>query len=393
MKKIYKLIKKYPFVNFVGVLVLLFGLIYLSNSLRKKTVETQEIAPNIPVVKTYQPGKNQLLTSAKIINDGIIEIAAQSGGVVQKINVNEGQKVYKGQQLLSLSSNYQGANSQALQLDLTEKRWLSEHANFWDQHTGDNIRQDLSQVNTHHTITMSGSEYTTYNARQNQLISDLNFSMGDRNQQLSLDNAEMNLKLAQISASLMRPATPMAGVVEKIKVKNGQLINPGQVVAVVRSNQDKIKLELNISDKMLKYVDFDSQAYFEFQAQKYPASFAFLPSTPDQGSSYKLTLTPADAVEMVADLPHGTFVNLSLPLKNNAQSFLIPLNAVYQTQNSNYVFILAQNETGEMIAAQKNISLGPVIGDLVVVEGGLSTTDRLLLSLNLINNQRIQIQE
>ena len=399
-KQIVDFLQKHVLACFVVVLSGFIGLIVLSNHLRREVAQEQVLPPRVTSVQIYNPSQAYLTTQAKVVDEGVVEIVVQnaSGGVVQRVNVSEGQKVYRGQQLVSLSNNYQGANVSALQLELAEKNWLMTHANFWDQEKVDDINNELNantgwvtwwETNPGRSLMGNGDAYTAYQGQQNLELLQLSDTMTQRGQQLSLDQAESNYFQAQIAASLMYPATPIAGTVEKVNVSVGQVVNPGQVVAVVKATKGTTKLELAVSENVLRRLAVTQPAWWEYQHQSYPVSLDYLPTTPTTGNSYNLSFTLDK--EWADILANGSYVTLRLPLMTGGDGLLVPLNAIYQTQTGSYAYVVASNQEGQDIARQVSVVLGPVVGDLVTVESGLSATDRIIVNNDMLDGQLITV--
>lgn len=118
-KKTIIFIQRKPFTSFFITLGL-FLLILISGSLMA-SLSQKEIKPETQVkeIGVYAIGKTPTVTlSAQVESKGVIKIVAQSPGIVQAVNVVDGQSVRQGQSLVSLSSNYQGGSAPALQAKL-----------------------------------------------------------------------------------------------------------------------------------------------------------------------------------------------------------------------------------------------------------------------------------
>lgn len=392
-----RILRKFSFVIFLIGLAAFFALIGLANYLR----ESKEPEPEEPVqatfVELYQPGQAYLTTQAKVTDKGVVTVVAQTAGVVQRVNVTEGKTVRRGQQLASLSSNYQGANSSALQLELAKKNWLMTHANFWDQEKLDSINYELNQnvawttrweTNGGSGTHGNGDAYTEYKGLQNAEVLQIGEQMTQRGQQLALDKAESDYFAAQIAASLMYPATPVAGSVEKVNVKVGDIVQAGSVIAIIKSNNGAVKLELSVPENVIRNLSLTAPAWFEYDGRRYEVTLDFFPTTPTTGNSYYLTMTLDP--EAAALLPNGTYVDINLPLDTKQDGrLLLPLNAVYQTQMAAYTYVVALDDQRQPIAKQKRVTLGPVIGTLVSVESGLEANDQVILDNTLMDGERI----
>src|SRR5688572_5596509 len=107
-----KFVKRRPMASFFIALGILFAAIVL-NSLLTPAPKTSEKTQAIKEVSVYKIGTAPKATfAAKVDKKGVIQIVAQTPGIVSNINAYEGQQVYRGNTLVSLSSNYQGGNVQ-----------------------------------------------------------------------------------------------------------------------------------------------------------------------------------------------------------------------------------------------------------------------------------------
>ena len=123
-KRTTQFLHRRPLTSFFIALAVLLGIIILGNtldSLNKPKEETPEI---VKVVEVYTiNGTPSITVQAKVQKAGVIKIVAQTPGIVSAINFKEGEKIARGQSLLQLSSNYQGANAPALQAQLAQKQY------------------------------------------------------------------------------------------------------------------------------------------------------------------------------------------------------------------------------------------------------------------------------
>src|SRR3989344_1329635 len=123
-KKATRFAQRKPFRSFFIVLGVLFALIVLGNiiaSFSKKETKAQEV---IKDVKVYEISKTpKLRLQAKIDASGVVQIYAQTSGIVQSVNATEGQRVDKGTPIVYLSTTYQGGNAAALQQQLALRQY------------------------------------------------------------------------------------------------------------------------------------------------------------------------------------------------------------------------------------------------------------------------------
>ncbi|MEP7167231.1 MAG: biotin/lipoyl-binding protein [Candidatus Woesebacteria bacterium] len=144
-KKVTTFIDKRPFGSFFILLGLLLVLIVVGNFLRKPAPKPEQKASEPKLIETYSFGESPKMTfAAKIEKSGVISIIAQVPGIVQKVNLTEGQKVSRGGTLVSLSTNYQGGNAASLGRQIAQKSFDSTTANFDLQMDIINRQKDLA---------------------------------------------------------------------------------------------------------------------------------------------------------------------------------------------------------------------------------------------------------
>src|SRR5581483_2311973 len=81
-------------------------------------------APQPKSVQLYSIGQApKVMFEAKVEKAGTIKIVAQTSGIVQSISVKEGSNVNKGQELISLSTNYQGDSAPGVQAQIAQNQY------------------------------------------------------------------------------------------------------------------------------------------------------------------------------------------------------------------------------------------------------------------------------
>lgn len=123
IKRYTAFINRRPLTSFFISLSFLFILIVLGSLVFRPKVEEvkKEIAPK--EIQVYRIGGSSKITvQAQVEKSGVIKIVAQTAGIVQSINVIEGQSINKGANLIQLASNYQGGNAFTIQTAIAAKQ-------------------------------------------------------------------------------------------------------------------------------------------------------------------------------------------------------------------------------------------------------------------------------
>jgi multidrug efflux pump subunit AcrA (membrane-fusion protein) len=147
-KKVLQFIQKKPFTSFFTVLVILLVLMVVGNLLfsPKPSPEQNLNAPK--QVQIFKLGSApQVSFEGKVEKSGVIKIVAQMAGIVSYINVSEGQQVYQGTNILSLSTNYQGGNALAIAAQIAQTQYQNTKDTFGEQKDLIQKQRDLADKN------------------------------------------------------------------------------------------------------------------------------------------------------------------------------------------------------------------------------------------------------
>lgn len=192
--------------------------------------------------------------------------------------------------------------------------------------------------------------------------------------------AEIQLKLAQLQEALMVPTAPQAGIVERVYVKPGETVAPGAPLYQLRlGNASKsVKLVGFLSSDVAKRVARGEKLMLDNGV----VTDYYISEEPTDGFSHVVT-GYADEI----DASSGEYVTLSLPLMATLEnSVLLPIDAVYQTQNGAFVYVVMND-----VAEEKVLQLGNVFGGLVEAKG-LDASEKVILNRNVTEGSRVRTQ-
>ncbi|MGH2638670.1 MAG: hypothetical protein ACRDF4_05230, partial [Rhabdochlamydiaceae bacterium] len=206
-------IKKRPLASFFIALGLLLLVIIVGHMLNTPKAQTTP-PPQTKSVQIYSIGTAPRVTvQAKIEKAGVVKIVAQTSGIVQKINVTDGDKVTKGSQLMSLASNYQGGNAPAIQAQVAQAQYQNASDTFSQQQDAINKQKYIADVTLNNyqdqqTIASSSASQTTDLINANQSVLD------SLNQQLT------NSRTTPIPSS---PITTQESTINQLQAAQNQL--------------------------------------------------------------------------------------------------------------------------------------------------------------------------
>jgi multidrug efflux pump subunit AcrA (membrane-fusion protein) len=132
-RKTTKIVIHRPMGSFFSLLAILFILILISHFLSQPPAapKAQIEAKTVSVYRIGIAPKLEL--QGQVEKTGVVQIMSLMSGVVQTINVKEGQSVKKGQSLITMVTNYQGGNVFTLQRQMAEKQNQITQDNYQTQ--------------------------------------------------------------------------------------------------------------------------------------------------------------------------------------------------------------------------------------------------------------------
>jgi len=203
-------IDRKPLTSFFAILALVLVLIFVGNFLNKPKPVTEEQLQQIKSISAYHIGTAPKITvSAQTKKSGVIEIVALSGGVIDKLNVQEGAQVNAGDILVSLSSNYKGENTLTLQRQIAATQYQGVLATFPKQKETIERQKELAEK------TEEDSE---------ELRKILEQSLGETRTLLSANEEALRLLEEQIKDAENAPA-PDIDAIRKLKQQRGGFTN------------------------------------------------------------------------------------------------------------------------------------------------------------------------
>lgn len=296
----------------------------VTNPLKKDTVINKEFVAQIRSVKN-------------------IEVRAQEKGFLEKIYVDEGQYVHAGQTLFRIMP-------QLYQAELLKAKAEVEQASI-----------ELRNAST---------------LANNNIVSKNEKAMA----KAKLDAANAEMKLAQIHLSFTDIKAPFSGVINRIPLKLGSLVDEGDLLTSLSDNTD-VYSYFNVSEP--EYLTYQTHAADRGsnQVSLIMANGDMLPQKGEIQTIEGEFDNETGNIAFRAKFPNPDKllrngetgkVQMTLPLHN---ALIIPQKATYEIQDQKYVFIIGKDGK----AKSRNIKVAYELPDLYVIASGLSEGDNILL--------------
>lgn len=281
-----------------------------------------------------------------------IELRAIEKGYLQKINVDEGQKVSKGQAMFQIMPNIYQA-----ELLITK------------------AESDLASIEYKNTKLLADGKIVSPN-------------------ELALAKAKLNkanaqVLLAQTHLGFTSIKAPFNGIIDHLMVREGSTLEEGELLTTLSDNS-KMWVYFNVPEA--EYLNYMMSAN---KGKKQKVNLLMANNTIfDQSGivetiegefnnetgniAFRATFPNPNAI-----LRHGQTgsVQMTIPLM---QALLIPQKSTFEVLDKRYVFVV--NKSG--LVTQKEITIGASLENLFAVEKGLDATDHILLDgIRLVKNK------
>lgn len=272
-----------------------------------------------------------------------IEVRAQEKGFLEKIYVDEGQYVKAGQTLFRIMP-------QIYQAELLKAKAEVEQAT----------------IELRNASTLSDNNIVSKNER---LMA-----------KAKLDAANAEMKLAQIHLSFTDIKAPFSGIIDRIPLKLGSLVDEGELLTTLSDNTN-----------IYTYFNVSEPEYLNYQTHIADRGNQNVNLMMANGEMFNQT-GEIQTIEGQFDNETGNIafrakfpnpekllrngetgkIRMTLPLKN---ALIIPQKATYEIQDQKYVFVVDKKG----VAKSKNVKIAYELPDLYVVASGLSENDKILL--------------
>ena len=274
-----------------------------------------------------------------------IRLSFKVGGIVERIDVDAGDPIRKRQPLASLKRDEVDAIlAQAGEAAAKARR---------DLERGRRLRAD--EVATEEQVENLTTAY--------------NVALAD-------------LRTARFNAQYARIEAPADGVVFERFVEDGELVQAGQPVLVVGATGAGWVVRVGLADRDAVRLEPGTAADVTFDAwpdRVFPGRVTRIGASADRATGtfeVELEVEPAGA-----RFVRGLVAKVSLPLKVQADVVaadapVVPVSALVEADGAEGVVFVLDRELG--VARRKTVTLGPLLGEQVVVTAGLAVGEPVI---------------
>jgi len=272
-----------------------------------------------------------------------IEIMAQERGYLEKIFVDEGQQVQKGELLFQIMPNLYEAEQQKAQAEV-----------------------NFAQIEYNNTEDLANENIVSMNE----------LAMA----KAKLDQAQAALNLANTHLEFTKIRAPFNGIIDKFHVREGSLLEEGEVLT-----------ELSDNSQMWVYFNVPEAEYLDYKVKldkNNPVEVnLMLANNKMFNHSGLLETIEADFNNETGNIPfratfsnpegllrHGETGNILISTKLN-NALIIPQKATFEILDKKFVYVVDSNN----VLHAKQVQIAEELQHIFIIKGGLNESDKILL--------------
>jgi len=368
----------------------------------KKGISTHTVKKEkITIIKTTRGHfKETIAVTGKILPVNIVYLDAAEGGRVEKIFVEAGSMVRKGDKILQLTNTnllldimlregelfQQGNNLRSTRLALDQfklqlNQQLTEIENKLQQQR--RVYERYKELEKDSLI--SQHEYELAKDQYEYLLKQKDLTVESQKSELKyrqaqIEAAEENLKRLQANLDVARQrqenltlVAPVSGQLTSLNAEVGESKSPGERLGQI-DQWDGFKVRAGIDERFIALVKPKDAGEFDFSSQTYKVDVRKIYPEVIDG---KFEVDFEFLGEHPAGLKRGQTLHIRLNLVDVTDVILLPKADFFRSTGGKWVYVL--DETGRN-AIKRRIRSGRQTGDVIEALEGLEEGDQVIIS-------------
>lgn len=278
----------------------------------------------------------------EVESDQDVDMSPKANGIVQKVYVEEGRKVNKGQTLALLDN------------DMLMKRVKELNDSYEYAKTIFEKQKRVWEKNV-------GSEVEYLQAKNN------------------LESLENRMELLKEEVANTRIKAPFSGVIDKVYIKEGQMASPSMPAFRIVSQSD-LKIRTDVAESVSYKLSEGSEAKVYFPDLNLDTLNLKISAISEGIDRVNRT------VSVYVNLPKSVYKKVKPAMLASVRyktakidsALTIPTNLIQKEGTTDFVFVVSKNEKGKPIADKKIIVTGKSFNGVTEVEGGITSSDKLI---------------
>ena len=237
----------------IAVIAMAFGL-----QENKETTAPETVLQKVKTVKAKEINhQTTVFASGLLASEQEMKLSFKTGGIIQKIYVNEGQHVKKGQLLAKLNLNEISAQAQQAQIGQHQAEINIENAK---------IALKIAERDYRNAMGLYKDSVATLEQLENAELQVDNAKNQVDAAEAGLDFNRKNIQIADFNVNFSKIVAPSNGIILKQVAESNELIGSGTPVFVFGSKDKAQVIRVNLTDKDIININFGDAAGIQFDA-------------------------------------------------------------------------------------------------------------------------------
>jgi HlyD family secretion protein len=392
-----------------GAFILLVLYLFIFQSHRSTlNVETEKLT-----IATVQRGPFQefIPVMGEVLPVQTIFLDVEEGGLIEKIFIEAGSAVKKGDKILKLSNTsllmdimYREAelfqqinnlrntrllyeqNRLSLEQGLVEldfqvekqKRKFTSTQSLYEEKLVS--RQDFEDTRDEYEMVKNKRRLTAESQEKELRFRDQQIAQLE----VSVKRMQENLQVAKGKLDNLTVRAPITGILTSLVAEPGQSKSPGERLGQIDAPEG-FKVRAGIDEFYIDRIMKDKPGQFDLSGQSYKLHVSRIyPEVKDGKFSVDMEFSGRQA----PGIRRGQTLHIRLELSDVSEALLLPRGGFFQKTGGNWVFVL---DVGAKTANKREIRLGRQNPDVFEILGGLRTGERVITSSydNFGDNERL----
>ena len=346
--------------NIMILLLSLTGLLLVScggkaeqePALKKETVK-------VVLATASKENQQQIQVSGQIVSEQTANISSRIMGTISRIYVKVGDRVAKGQTLISISSP-----------DMLSRRAQTDANIAAAEANLSNAKKDFDR-------------YTNLFKKQSASAKELdNITLQYNAAKAALEAARQMRNETSNMIGYTTITAPFSGTVSQRMADEGNMANPGMpLLSIVENSELQVTAMVSESDISRIKKGSEASAHVKALAKTVPLVVsAISPSSNETGGLYQVKFNIPS--EHKKDLLSGMYVNINIPVSRdsnqitNNEGIYVPASALIKKDQLTEIYTVSQQKT----ALLRLVRTGRTMGNQVEIISGLAAGEQFILN-------------
>ncbi len=389
-------VKNLPYA-FGGILLIFIAWLLLRDNSATLRINTKTIA--IETVK-FGEFNDYVRITGQVLPISSVQLSPQEGGIVEKIFVEEGATVKRGDVLVLLSNNNLNLSILDSEAQLAEKQNFLRNTQITMEQERLSLNQERLQLelDVKRKYRAYQQQEALYNdkliAREDWLMAKEDYELAVSSRKLilerqvqdsiyrtvqvqqmeeSLENMQRNVTLVRQRVDNLHVKSPIDGELGLLEIVLGQSLNSGEKIGQV-NDLSNFKIEALINEHYIDRVNTGLSAAFERGGETFETELRKVYPEVREGqfrADFKFVASRPENIRA------GQTYYLNLQLGAPSEAVIIPRGSFYQSTGGNYIFVL---DEAEGKAYKRPIKIGRQNPQYYEVVEGLSAGEKVIVS-------------